>query len=471
MTKKKNTTKPTNPLHYKKQFFSWHKNKQFTFLKELGPKAAQQLKYTSDFWLRDKQVVQDGDWRFWIIKAGRGFGKTKAGACWMKKCILNHEQIDGRDDVYAICGPTHKDTTQVMVPALLNEFPPGERKNIQWNKTDGVIKFPNGATIYTYSSETEIRGPNISKCWVDELAKWWKPDEQFELLRYAVRIGTPQIVVTTTPKKTIRTIRSLVADSMNFPDKYVLVEGDSFENTYLPESYREDLESMRGTRRFRQEALGELLDDGEDTLFPENCFNETRLQSAPLTEDGPRVNLPIGVELIKIVVSIDPAGSSHPDSDETGIIVAGVDAQMHAYILEDASGRYSPEQWSRKAIKLYDDYQANYIVAETNFGKDMVNHCIKTVDPNVPFRAVTASRGKMVRAEPVAAKYTQNFVHHVGSPKRFEKLEDQMMVFTGAPSTDRRKDDRLDAMVWALTDLLITGKPVYRNISFLPNFG
>ena len=470
MTKKKHLPIQANdPLRFKSRFFSWSKVKQSKFLQTLDPKAAQILKYTSDFWLREKQVVHDGDWRFWIIKAGRGFGKTKAGACWMKKCILNHQPIDGRDDIYAICGPTHKDITQVMVPALINEFPPAERKKIQWNKTDGVIKFPNGAIAYSYSSETEIRGPNVSKAWVDELAKWWNPDEQFTTLRYAVRIGTPQIVITTTPKKTIRTIRSLVLSSINEPEKYVLVEGDSFENTYLPESYREDLESMRGTRKFRQEALGELLDDGEDTLFPEKVINDNRCQSAS-QGDGPRVNLPQDVQLIKIVVSIDPAGTAHPDSDETGIVVAGIDSKLHAYVLEDASGRYTPDGWASKAIQLYNDYQANYILAETNFGKDMVENTIKTLSPHIPFKAVTASRGKLLRAEPIAAKYSQNFVHHVGSPKRFEKLEDQMLVFTGAPSTDNRKDDRLDALVWALTELLITGRPVYRSFINLPNF-
>jgi predicted phage terminase large subunit-like protein len=461
----------TSPLRYKKKFFSWSKVRQNKFLLDLDPKAAQILKYCSDFWLRDKQIVDGDDWRFWIIKAGRGFGKTKSGACWMKKCIINHQQVDGRDDIYAICGPTHKDITQVMVPALLNEFPPSERKKISWNKTDGIIKFPNGAIVYSYSSETEIRGPNICKAWVDELAKWWNADEQFDTLRYAVRIGTPQILITTTPKKSIKTIKKLITNSINEPEKYILIEGDSFENTYLPDSYREDLESMRGTRKFRQEALGELLGDGEDTLFPEDFINNNRVQSAPLSEDGPKINLPIEVELLKIVITIDPAGTAHPDSDETGIIVAGVDARGHGYILEDASGRYSPNAWASKAIKLYHEYQANYIVAETNFGKDMVENTIKTIDPHIPFRDVTASRGKLLRAEPVSSKYTNNFIHHVGSPKRFEKLEDQMMGFTGAPSTNKRKDDRLDAMVWALTFLLITNKPVYRDINNFPNFG
>ena len=458
-----------NPMAYRKRFFNWPKKKQAEFLKELPAAAATQLRYCSDFWLRDKQIVQDGEWRFWIIKAGRGFGKTKAGACWMKKCIVNHQTIDGRDDMYAIVGPTHKDVTQVMIPALLNEFPPSDRAKIQWNKTDGVIRFPNGAIIYSYSSETEIRGPNISKAWCDELAKWWNPDEQFDTLRYAVRIGTPQILVTTTPKKTIKTIRALLAKALEEPDKYVVVEGQSFENTYLPESYRQDLESLRGTRKFRQEALGELLDDSEDTLFPEKVISENRVPARPISDK--KINLPQDVELIRIVVAVDPAGTTHPDSDETGIVVAGIDSKFHAYVLEDASGRYSPDGWASKAIQLYHDYQANWLLAEKNFGGDMVEHTLKTIDHHVAFKALNASRGKMIRAEPIAAKYAQGLVHHVGLAKRFDKLEDQMCYFTGAPSTDKHKDDRLDALVWALTELLITMQPVNRHFINLPNFG
>jgi len=458
-------------MAYKKRFFEWGPKRRRAFFESLSPQSAMTLKYCSDFWLRDKQIVEGDDWLYWIIKSGRGFGKTKAGACWLKKCIDKHQPIGGRHDLYAVVGPTHKDVVQVMVPAILAEFPPSERKKIQWNKTDGVIIFPNGAIVYSYSSETEIRGPNISKCWCDELAKWWNPDEQFETMEYAVRIGDPQILVTTTPKKTIRTLRRLIAKTLEDPEQYVLIEGSAFENTFLPESYRNRLEELRGSKKFRQEAMGEMLDDSEDAIFSEKCISDNRVQMAPLLDSGPKLNLPKDVELIRIIVAVDPAGTANPDSDETGIIVAGVDAQSHAYVLEDASGRYSPDGWATKAVRLYHDYQANYIVAEKNFGGDMVEHTLKTIDNNIAFKAIRASHGKMVRAEPIAAKYTQGFVHHVGSAKRFEKLEDQMTIFTGAPSTNKRKDDRLDAMVWALTELLISPVYVARNFINLPSFG
>jgi predicted phage terminase large subunit-like protein len=456
-----------HPMAWKKRFFGWGPKRQRAFLESLPSASALMLKYCSDFWLRDKQIVDGDNWLYWIIKSGRGFGKTKAGCCWMKKCIEKHEPIAGRHDLYAMVGPTHKDVVQVMVPALLAEFPPTERKRIQWNKTEGVLIFPNGAIVYCYSSETEIRGPNISKCWCDELAKWWNPDEQFEIMEYAVRIGDPQILITTTPKKTIRTLRRLIAKALEDPEQYVLVEGDAFENTFLPDSYRARLESMRGTRKFRQEAMGEMLDDSEDAMFSEKCITENRVQGIR----DEKTNLPKDVELIRIVVAVDPAGTSNPDSDETGIIVAGIDGKGHAYVLEDASGRYSPDGWATMAVQLYHNYQANYIVAEKNFGGDMVEHTLKTIDPHIAFKSIRASHGKMVRAEPIAAKYIQNFVHHVGSPKRFEKLEDQMAVFTGAPSTNKRKDDRLDAMVWALTELMINPVFVQRNFINLPNFG
>lgn len=458
---------PHSPTAYKRRFQKWSKVKQQAFIKSLPPKVAIALKYESDFWLRDKQVVPGTDeWAIWIIKAGRGFGKTKSGACWLKKSVLKHKPIDGRHDLYAMCGPTHKDITQVMVPALLTEFPKTVRDKVKWNKTDGVLEFPNGAIVYCYSSETEIRGPNISKAWVDELAKWWQPDEQFETLRYAVRIGAPQILITTTPKKHIKTIRSLINKSLENPTKYVLVEGEAFENTYLPEAYREELESLRGTRKFRQEALGEMLSDSEDALWSEAVISDNRAQAD--AEQFP-LNLPRDVQLIRILVAVDPAGTANPDSDETGIIVCGLDNQGHAYVLEDCSGRYSPDGWATKAVELYHKYQANLIVGEKNFGGDMVEHTIKTVDPHVAFKAITASRGKMLRAEPIAAKYAQKLVHHVGAAKRFDRLEDQMTSFTGAPSTSTKKDDRLDALVWCLTELLIS--PVYvKRIFNLPNF-
>lgn len=466
----------SNVANWKKKFERWSPKRREAFLKSLSPRAALALRYYSDFWLREKQIVEGDDWRVYLIKAGRGFGKTKAGACWMKKCVLNHEPINGRHDLYAMCGPTHPDIVKVMVPALLNEFSPDERRKISWNKTEGTLTFPNGAIIYCYSSETEIRGPNISKAWVDELAKWWQADEQYEIFKYAVRIGTPQILITTTPKKIIRTIKDLIAKHLTDPDKYVIVEGSSFENTALPEAYREELEEMRSRgKKFRQEAMGEMLDDAEDSIWPEKNIADYRVPAKLDAEYGTNIksklNLPDDVQLIKIVIGLDPAGTSNPDSDETGIIVSGIDDKGHGYVLEDASGRYSPDGWATQAVKLYHDYQANYIVAEKNFGGDMVEHTIKTIDPHVATKVVRASHGKLLRAEPVAAKYAKGMVHHVGAAKRFEKLEDQMTVFTGAPSTNKKKDDRLDAMVWSLTDLLIHPTFVQRSFLNLPNFG
>lgn len=455
-----------SPLHYKARFFKWKKKKREEFIKSLPPKAVLEFKYCSDFWLRDKQIVDGEDWRYYIIKAGRGFGKTKAGACWIKKCILNHKPINGRNDLYAICGPTHKDIVQVMVPAIMAEFPPDQRP--EYKATIGELIFKNGAIAYCYSSETEIRGPNIQKAWVDELAKWWQPDEQFETLRYAVRVGDPQILITTTPKKTIKTLRNLIGKSLEDPDKYILVEGSSFENTHLPKSYQDDLEDMRGTRKYRQEALGELLDDTEDALWSDKMISDNRVIG---DSDQLPLNLPRDITLMRIIVAVDPAGTANPESDETGIIVAGLSDQHHGYLLEDASGRYSPDGWAKKTIELYHKYQANMIVGEKNFGGDMVEHTIKTVDPNVAFKAITASKGKMLRAEPIAAKYAQGMVHHVGAAKRFDKLEDQMTCFVGAPSTASKKDDRLDALVWCLTELLISPVYVQRSFINLPNFG
>ena len=439
----------------------------------MTPKAAAQLRYTSDFWLRDNQIIHDRFqtgtnkglyWRYYLIRAGRGFGKTKAGACWIKKCVSNGATA------IAICGPTHRDVSQVMVPAIQAEYPPGEKP--EYFESRGEIRFKSGAVAYCYSSETEIRGPNVEKCWCDEIAKWPTPDESLDTLGNAVRIGNPQILITTTPNRKIKILRKLQNDSLVPDSNVVLICGNTFDNAAnLSPSYLADLEGRyKGSRLYRQEILGELLDDTEDALWSLKTIHDNRLTGDPLQ---------LSEDLTRICVAVDPAGSNNPDSDETGIIVAGVRMvesklgnsivrELHGYVLEDASGRYSPDGWAKKVHSLYVKYGANQVVAEKNFGGDMVRATLLTVDPHMPITLVTASHGKAVRADPISAKYNQNVVHHVGV---FNKLEDQMTMFTGGASTVRHKDDRLDAMVWALSYLMIGIKQAYRGgLHNLPNF-
>lgn len=378
---------------------------------------------------RPEQRPPDGDWATWVILAGRGFGKTRTGAEWVVQEALE------RPGSYAVAAPTFGDGRDICVEGESGVRGVLERRGLwnarTWNRSLGELKLGNGSRIKVGSADEpdRFRGWNFAGAWLDELAAWRRPDA-FTQLRLATRLGQARMVVTTTPRPTPLMRSILDAEAT------VITRGGTFDNAAnLSAAALEELRrKYEGTRIGRQELYGELLTDTPGALWTAAMIDVAREPVA----------LP---EWQRVVVAIDPAVTSGDDSDATGIVAAakGVDGQF--YVLADRTCRTSPEGWARVAVDLYDEVAGDRVVAEVNNGGDLVPGVLRVVDPSVPVRKVHASRGKRIRAEPVAALYEQGRVHHVES---FPELEDQMTTWTPESSDS---PDRLDALVWAITDL------------------
>jgi predicted phage terminase large subunit-like protein len=382
---------------------------------------------------RPSQLPPPGDWNGWALIAGRGFGKTFVGSSWTNELAATVGRI-------ALIGSTAADARDVMVEGdsgILRTAPSWSRPVYEPSKRR--VEWPNGATATLFSAEEadRLRGPQHSFAWADELAAWGNARDVWDMLMFGLRLGRhPRWLVTTTPKP-IKLLKELIAR----PD-VVVTGGSTFENAanLAPTFLQAITDRYAGTRLGRQELEAELLSDTPGALWSLDLLDRLRVTHAP--------------ELRRIVVSIDPAVSESEGSDETGIIVAGVGAaDGHVYVLADLTGKFAPHEWAGIAIAAYRRHLADRIVAEKNQGGAMVEGTIRAVDPNVPYRAVHASRGKVTRAEPVSALYEQGKVHHVGV---FSALEDQMCAFTS--DFNRRtagySPDRVDALVWAITELV-----------------
>ena len=303
----------------------------------------------------------------------------------------------------------------------------------RYNRTNYSYLFPNGSRIKGFSAEEpdRLRGPQHHGAWCDELAAWEKPDA-WDQLQFGLRLGTyPRTVITTTPKP-IPLLKNLLSRETTH-----ITRGSTFDNrdNLAPSALVELQIRYAGTRLGRQELDGELLDDVDGALWSRDMIERTRIRP----EEIPA--------LIRIVVGIDPAVTSGENSDETGIVVAGISPDNQFYILQDLSTRTTPERWAQIAVTAYTQWKADRIIAETNNGGDLVEMVLRNVSPNVPVKKVTASRGKRVRAEPISALYEQNRVHHAGT---FPKMEDQMCEWVPDSNTS---PDRMDAMVWAMSEL------------------
>ena len=310
-----------------------------------------------------------------------------------------------------------------------------------YNKSDNEITFYNGSKIIGFPAiePDRLRGVQFHRAWCDELASW-RYRESFDNLMMALRLGqNPKCIITTTPRPT-RLIKELATRC----DTEV-IKGNTFENidNLAPSAVAMLKERYEGTRIGRQELYAEILEDVEGALFNHGLIDDARVREAP--------------ELERIVVAVDPAVTSTETSDETGIIVAGRDKDNHFYILQDASQVTSPDVWVKKAIELYNRYECDRIVAEVNNGGDLIERLLRTQDSTVPYTSVRATRGKQIRAEPISALYEQNRIHHVGY---FKDLEEQMCQFTG--NNVKSHDDRVDALVWAITSLQSSGKAIFR---------
>jgi len=416
----------------------------------LGPQKVEELKHDWNFWARDNQLEPDSkDWNTWFINAGRGFGKTRSGVEWVRENVKR-----GVKRIAAVAS-TNSDIERVMVKGesgFLSVCWKGDKTYAgkkmgfpEWSPTKRTLTWENGAQVQFFSAEEpeRLRGPQFELAWCDETAAWNKDVDTWAMLQFCMRLGKhPRIMVTTTPKPT-KLIRQILKDP-----KTVVTTGTTFDNaanlagTYLT-AVKEQYE---GTRLGRQELYAEVLEEAQGALWTTAMLDEAAVKHEAVPD------------LSRIVVALDPAVTSNAESDMTGIVVAGIDVNGVAYVLGDYTDRLSPQGWASKAIELYHQYQADRIVAEVNQGGDMVKTTIHGEDETVPYKAVRASRGKFARAEPISALYERNLVKHVSNPPdgaTLNELETQMR--TWEPLGSIGSPDRLDALVWAITDLSLNG--------------
>ncbi len=386
-----------------------------------------------------------------MFLAGRGAGKTRAGSEWVRS------KVKAGYSPIALIAPTAADARDVMVEGTsgILSVSWAKDKDSRGNRVGRPLYEPskrrltwgNGATATLFSGEEpeRLRGPQHAALWADEVAAWQDPSEAWDMAMFGLRIGEdPQAMVTTTPKP-IRIIRELIKSST-----CVVTRATTYDNrANLAGAFLSQIVAKyEGTRLGRQELQGELIEELEGALWTRAMIEQARLgaNNLPLLQAPP---------MKRIVVAIDPAVTAKEESNLTGIVCAGLGKDGRGYVLADASGRYSPDQWAQKALAQFDSLRADRIVAEGNQGGDLVANTIRTHRHSAPITIVHASRGKSARAEPIAALYEQNRIGHVGA---FPELEDQMC--TWEPLGDMASPDRIDAMVWAFTSLMINVPPV-----------
>ena len=382
---------------------------------------------------RPEQLPPEGDWLLWLYMAGRGAGKTRAAAEWSHGLALANPGCR-----IALVGRTPADVRDVMIEGDSGILTIAHADRPVYQPTKRRLTWPNGSMAYTYSAEVpaQLRGPQHHYAWCDEPASWTDArkgdvlDTAWNNLMLGLRLGrSPRCVATTTPKP-LALVRTLLGRPTT-----VVTKGSTYDNLdNLAPSFRaEVLAAYEGTRIGRQELLGELLEDVEGALWTLALLDENRVTEAP--------------DMRRIVIGVDPSGGSGADNDEQGIIVAGLGVDNEVYVLADRSCKLSPNGWASRAVGAFHEFAADRVVAEVNYGGAMVESTIRQVSKTVPIKVISASRGKVQRAEPVAAAYEQGRVHHVGA---MAKLEDQLTMWTPADGTS---PDRLDALVWAVTEL------------------
>lgn len=402
-------------------------------LAEMPASTLEALTWDFDFWARPSQQPPPGMWRYWLISSGRGFGKNYAAVGWVRKVHKIYPRM-------ALIARTTNDAREVMLEGesgILKLTPPDDRPI--YNPTKKRLTWPNGAVASVFSSDEPeaLRGPQSYAFWADELCAWKYPKECWDNLMFGFRLGqNPRGLITTTPKP-ISLYKKLLKDASCH-----VTRGSTYENiANLSPAYIETIiKPYEGTRLGKQELHGELVEDTAGALWQAARIHELRVDEAP--------------ELVRVVVAIDPQTTADgEDSGATGIVVAGRGVDGHGYVLADLTLKGSPDAWARAAVIAYHRYKADRIVAEVNQGGDMVEHTIRTVEPDVPFRKVHAKRGKYLRAEPVAALYEQGKCHHIGVHPKLE--EEQTTWIPGMKSPHR-----VDALTYALTDLMIETTPL-----------
>ena len=426
---------------------------QSEFLASLEDGEILALPYLFDFWALDHQLPPEGDWTTWVVLGGRGAGKTRAGSEWVRSMVEGARPLDtGRARRLALVGETIDQVREVMIfgeSGIMACSPPDRRP--QWQVTRKQLLWPNGAVAQVFSAHEpeSLRGPQFDGAWVDELAKWKKAGDTWDMLQFGLRLGDhPQVCVTTTPRNV-----GVLKDILERDSTVTTHAPTEANRAFLAQSFLDEVRARyAGTVLGRQELDGVLVDEVDGALWVPSRLEACRIDEIP--------------DLDRIVVAIDPPVTGKAGSDECGIVVAGARTQgaiqdWQAVVLADESvSAVSPARWAAAAIRAMERYGADCLVAEVNQGGDMVGEVIRQIDPMVPFKAVHASRGKSARAEPVAALYEQGRVRHGAV---MTELEDQMCAMTLRGFEGRGSPDRVDALVWALTELMIVPAAKWRS--------
>jgi len=419
-------------------------------LASLSKAQAEDLQYNWGFWGRPDQLTPAGDWLIWLILAGRGWGKTKTAVEFVRSEVECERA--GRVAIVAETAADARDVIAEGPSGFLAVSPPKWRPLYESSKRR--LTWPNGAiaTLYNATEPDQLRGPQHDLAYCDELAKWQFPkpgsdqrslgQETWDMLQFGLRVGArPRVVIATTPRPV-----PLVKALLKAPRTHV-TRGRTLDNAanLSPDFIKTIQTRYGGTRLGRQELDADVLDDVPGALWTRAMF------------DAPGFRRDSVPDMERVIVSIDPSGARGADddaADSIGIGVAGRGRDGRGYVLADRTCRLSPMGWGRVAVQAYYEFKADRIIAERNFGGAMVQHVIRSVDRTVPYREVTASRGKVVRAEPIAAMYEQDRISHVGKYGEYELLEDQMCAMTSSGYIGEGSPDRVDWLVWALTELL-----------------
>ena len=387
-------------------------------------------------------------WTTWLMLGGRGAGKTRLGAEWVHALALGRSPYaDRRHRQIALIGETEHDAREVMiegVSGLLRIVPRDERP--LWIPTRRRLEWPNGAVAQVFSAEDpeQLRGPQFHAAWSDELAKWRHAEDAYNMLQFGLRLGhRPRQLITTTPRAT-----PLIKQLMAAPRTAVTRAATHVNAAFLSPTFLTDIvDCYDGTQLGRQEILAEIIEDRAGALWTRAMIEECRVRATP----------PLG----RIVVAVDPPAGGPQGSGACGIVAAGRAEDGTIYVLEDATvAGLGPSGWAAKAVAVYRRHQADTMVAEVNQGGDMVRAVIRQVDDAVPVKSVHATRDKWVRAEPVAMMYAQGRVKHVDPP--LARLEDEMCELELNGLSGGRSPDRLDALVWAVTELGVRTRPMPR---------
>ena len=397
---------------------------------EGGRRVRAQAKFDWRLWARPTQMEPDADHRFWLVLAGRGFGKTRAGVEWVRAQVES-----GKAKRAIVVAPTAADCRDTIVEGpsgFLACCPPWNRPTYEPSKRR--LTWPDGSQVGLYSAEEpdRIRGVNCDLLLADELAAWARP-EAWDMAMFALRLGdNPRAMITTTPRPT-RLIRDLLSN-----EECVVTRGSTFENkrNLAPQFLKEIVRRYEGTRLGRQEIYAEVLEDVDGAILSLSDLEALRVDRAP--------------DLERIVVGVDPAASAGEDADQTGIVVVGRGVDGDLYALADRSCQLGPAGWARRVVDAFREFEADRIIAEKNQGGLMVEHVIRSLDADVPLELVTATRGKHVRAEPILARFEQGKAHTLPG---LETLEQQLASFTPSGYESDRSPDAADAFVWAATQL------------------